>query len=102
MTPAAQRTTDDLEFPPGWDQGEDGKRIETRVRTKDFMAAVGLIGKIAEIAEAENHHPDLYLTGYNRLKIATYSHDVGELTDRDARLAKRIETLLRDQEIKRE
>ncbi len=102
MTPPPQDTTPGLEMPSNWKQDESGKRIETLARTKDFVTAVALIQEIAQIAEDENHHPDLHLTNYNRLRITSWSHDVGKVTDRDMRLAKRVETLLRDQGVKRE
>lgn len=98
----AQTPTSDLEFPSSWTEDQSGKRMQTLVRTKDFVTAVALMEEIAQVAESENHHPDLHLTHYNRLRIATWSHDTGGLTERDARLAKKIETLLRDKDVKRE
>jgi 4a-hydroxytetrahydrobiopterin dehydratase len=81
--------------PEGWTLStKDGPRIARQVKTKDFMEAVGLINKIAQVAEELNHHPDLHLESWNKLRIETYSHDVGKLTERDERLAKRINTLL--------
>jgi 4a-hydroxytetrahydrobiopterin dehydratase len=102
MTPPEQTTSDDLEFPTGWRKEADGKRIFKQIKTKDFMAAVALIEEIARIAEDENHHPDLHLTGYKNLKIVSWSHDKGRLTDRDARLAERIEDLLLEKDLRGE
>ncbi len=98
----AQTSGSDLQFPSHWTKDHSGKRMETLARTKDFVTAVALMQEIAEIAEEENHHPDLHLTNYNRLRITTWSHDTGGLTDRDARLAKRIEDLLREKDLRRE
>lgn len=52
----------------GWEIVE-GKLLRKQVKCKDFLDAVALIGKIAPIAEAEDHHPDLHLTGYKKLTI---------------------------------
>ena len=64
------------------------------VTTDDFLEAVSLINDIAPVAEALEHHPDLHLERWNRLRITTWSHDVGGLTDRDLRLARRVDEVL--------
>lgn len=80
--------------PSGWTLDAEGKTIGIRLKTKDFMQAVDLVNEIAKIAEELEHHPDLHLTGYKNLEVRTYSHDVDRLTERDGRLAERINTLL--------
>ena len=60
---------------------------------KDFMAVVGLVVRIARIAERENHHPDLHLTGYRRLKIELSTHSIGGLSENDFILASKIDRL---------
>lgn len=102
MTPPPQKTAEDLELPSGWGPDDSGKRVETTVRTKDFVAAVGMIQDIAEIAEEIGHHPDLHLTNYNRLRITSWSHDTGGLTERDERLVQRIDALIQEKDLKRE
>lgn len=84
-------------LPPGWTLDKAGKSISLRVVTKDFLEAVSLINRIAPIAEDLEHHPDLHLETWNHLRITTYSHDVGKLTERDERLAQRITELLAKQ-----
>lgn len=83
-----------LRFPEGWTVEEDGARVAASLETADFLAAVRLFGRIAEVAEALEHHPDLHLEGYNRVRVVTYSHDVGRLTRRDERLAHALQPLL--------
>lgn len=83
-----------FETPEGWTKTDDGGRIERELETKDFMEAVGLVNRIAEIAEDLNHHPDLHIESWNHLRIQTYSHDVGKLTERDQKLATRINEVL--------
>ncbi len=83
-----------FEMPEGWSKTDDGGRIERAVETKDFMEAVGLVNRIAAVAEDLNHHPDLHIESWNHLRIATYSHDVGKLTDRDQKLAAKINEIL--------
>jgi 4a-hydroxytetrahydrobiopterin dehydratase len=64
-------------------------RLHARFATGDFATGVSLVNRIAEAAEAMNHHPDLDLR-YPHLIIRLVSHDVGGVTDRDLRLARRI------------
>lgn len=82
-------------YPDGWRVDEDGRRVAIDVRTKDFMAALDLFREIGEVAEELQHHPDLHLERWNRVRIVSYSHDVGHLTGRDERLAARIHDVLR-------
>ena len=77
----------------GWDLAE-GKRLRKTVKCKDFLDAVGLIQKIAPIAEAEDHHPDLHLTGYRKLTIELSTHAIGGLSENDFILAAKIDQLL--------
>ena len=59
------------------------------------MAAVRLINKIARMAEKMDHHPDLHLTHYKRLKIVLTTHEKGGVTGRDVRLATKISDAIR-------
>lgn len=65
-------------------------------RTPDFAAGVRLVDAVAVEAEALNHHPDVTL-GYGSVGFRLSSHDVGGVTDRDVRLAVRIQELAAEQ-----
>lgn len=67
-------------------------RLHARFATGDFATGVRLVDRISEAAEAMNHHPDLDLR-YPHLVVRLLSHDVGGVTDRDLRLARRISEL---------
>jgi len=77
---------------PGWQVEEaDGHlRLTRTLKFKGFMPGVDLINRIAPIAEAEGHHPDLLLT-YGSLTIWLWTHAAGGLTDNDFILAARLE-----------
>lgn len=75
---------------PSWAYDSRKKAIWTEVVCKDFMAAVGLINKIAKLAEKADHHPDLVLTRYKRLKIVLTTHSEGGVTVKDLRMAKAL------------
>ena len=83
-----------MPFPPTWTIDEAAPLAARELVATDFAGALDLLHAIGAIAEELDHHPDLHLTGYKRVRIETVSHDVGELTARDERLAARIEVLL--------
>ena len=45
---------------------------------RNFQAALDMFSRVAALAEAEGHHPDLHLTGYNNVAIELSTHSVGE------------------------
>jgi 4a-hydroxytetrahydrobiopterin dehydratase len=75
---------------PGWEHS-DGK-LRREIATGNFMNGLKLVTKIADVAEAMNHHPDVLLT-YPRVVIEIFTHDVGGITDFDFSLAERISSL---------
>ena len=77
----------------GWSLSSDGKSISREFLMKDFSAAAALIGDIAPIADADDHHPDLHLTGYRKLRVELTTHSIGDLSEKDFTLAAKIEKL---------
>ena len=82
-----------LEQTPGWELDESGQKIIRDYTTKDFMAAVAFIQDIANVAEAEGHHPDLHLTGYRNLRVVLSTHSIGGLSANDFIVASKIGAL---------
>jgi 4a-hydroxytetrahydrobiopterin dehydratase len=74
---------------PGWHLG--GKRIAREFTLKDFKAAMGLINKVAVIAEREGHHPDIHLERWNHVRFVLYTHAIGGLHENDFILAAKID-----------
>ncbi|MCX7929605.1 MAG: 4a-hydroxytetrahydrobiopterin dehydratase [Chlorobi bacterium] len=72
------------------------RRIVREVVAPNFLAAVGLLNAIALAAEKLDHHPDLLLYGWNKLRITTTTHDQGGLTELDFRLAAEIDAIAGD------
>ena len=83
-------------FPAGWQIDATGKHVSIEVKTRDFLDALDLFQEIADVAEELEHHPDLHLQKWNHVKIVSYSHDVGKLTERDEGLVARIQEILAD------
>ena len=78
---------------PGWNTSSDGKRIVRCWKVKHFMAGIEFFGRVAELAEAEDHHPDLHLEGYRQVKIESWTHSVGGISVKDLILAAKIDEL---------
>ena len=76
-----------------WKLSPDFRAISRDYVMKNFVAAVELIDKIAAIAESENHHPDIHLTGYRNLKVDLSTHALGGLTENDFIVAAKINAL---------
>ncbi len=72
----------------------EGKALRKTVKCRDFLDAVSLIQRIALIAEAEDHHPDLHLTGYRKLTMELSTHAIGGLSENDFILAAKIDQLV--------
>lgn len=73
---------------PGWTYGNHA--ISKQFRFKDFMAAIGFINRVAPLAEAADHHPDI-LINYSRVTFSCSTHSEGGVTEKDFALASQIE-----------
>jgi 4a-hydroxytetrahydrobiopterin dehydratase len=79
---------------PQWSISEDATMITRQVNCKNFVRAIELVNEIAAVAEAEQHHPDLHLTGYRNLRIDLTTHAIGGLSENDFIVAAKIDRLL--------
>ena len=87
QTLSGDQVTQTLSELPEWAL-EDGKLV--RYWTfPGFVQAMEFVDGIAQLAEREQHHPDIDIR-YNQVKLALVSHDAGGITERDARMARRI------------
>jgi 4a-hydroxytetrahydrobiopterin dehydratase len=87
---SAEEIAQGLTVLPDWQL--DGTAITRNFVFGDFIAAMRFVNSVAELAEAEGHHPDIDIR-YNRVKLASWSHDAGGITRRDLHLAARINEL---------
>jgi 4a-hydroxytetrahydrobiopterin dehydratase len=79
---------------PGWRVVEvDGiKRIERAYAFKDFRRALDFTSLVGELAEREQHHPDIHLS-WGRVGVETWTHKIKGLHENDFVLAAKIEAL---------
>jgi 4a-hydroxytetrahydrobiopterin dehydratase len=90
---SAEQVRDYLSALPAWHLSEDGRRIRREYRVKDFVTALEFFERIGSVAEAENHHPDLHLTGYRNVVVEIWTHALGGLSENDFILAAKIDEL---------
>ena len=73
----------------------DGARSSALERTfqlENFVEALAFVNRVGELAEAENHHPDIAIH-YNRVTLRWWTHTAGGITDRDRDLAEKTSGL---------
>lgn len=78
---------------PRWSVSNDGGWIRRKFNFRNFVEAVGLMNEIAALAEREQHHPDLHLTGYRHMTVELTTHAIGGLSENDVILAAKIDQL---------
>jgi 4a-hydroxytetrahydrobiopterin dehydratase len=76
---------------PEW-KLEDTKIIKRGFRFKDFVEAMKFVNKVADIAESEGHHPDIFIS-YNYVRIMLTTHNIGGLSENDFIMAAKINEL---------
>lgn len=86
---AAQVTTL-LPSIPGWEARDD--RLHRRFTFKDFVAAMRFVNRMAEVAEAEGHHPD-FSVHYRQVDVTIWTHAIGGLSENDFILAAKLTPL---------
>jgi len=76
----------------GW-QIVNEHQLEKEFTFKNFRDALAFVNRIGEIAEAEGHHPDLFLA-WGKVKITTWTHKIDGLTESDFILAAKCDKCL--------
>jgi len=75
----------------GWER--QGNEIVRTVRFPEFMDGIQFVNRVAAMAEAADHHPDIDVR-YRNIRFALSTHDEGGLTDKDIELARQINQAL--------
>jgi 4a-hydroxytetrahydrobiopterin dehydratase len=76
---------------PGWER--DGDEIVKSFQLPTFPEAIAFVARVADRAEAANHHPDIDIR-WRTVRIALTTHDAGGLSELDFDLADQIEACL--------
>lgn len=78
---------------PTWSLNNDGTAITQRFRVRNFAVALDFINKAGELAETENHHPDLAIKNYNHVHVELSTHCLGGLTTNDIIMAAKLDAI---------
>ena len=76
---------------PGWER--EGDEISKTFELPTFPEAIAFVTRIADRAEAANHHPDILLHGWNKVRLTLSTHSAGAVTQADHDLAAGIDGL---------
>jgi 4a-hydroxytetrahydrobiopterin dehydratase len=80
---------------PGWELGDDGRRIQRRYTFHDFLTPWRFADRIAEIAETQGHHPDVCF-GWGYCTVSLQTHDINGLHENDFIMAAKINEMSRE------
>ena len=75
-----------------WSQRPDA--LERDFEFDDFKAAMAFVNRVADAAEEANHHPDILVHGWNKVRLTLTTHSQGKLTENDRAMAERIDAIL--------
>jgi 4a-hydroxytetrahydrobiopterin dehydratase len=77
--------------PLAWER--EGDEIVRERRFENFAEAIAFVNQVADVAEDANHHPDIFLHGWNKVRLSLTNHAAGGLTDADFAVATRFDKL---------
>jgi 4a-hydroxytetrahydrobiopterin dehydratase len=77
----------------GLEWERDGDEIVRNWTFSDFAAAMAFANRVADAAEVANHHPDIFVHGWNQVRLSLTNHSAGGLTDADFDMARRFDGL---------
>jgi len=77
----------------GWSLSADAKKISKEFTFKNFLEAMHFANTVAQVAEAEGHHPDLHI-GWGKVVVETSTHSIGGLSENDFILAAKIDQVV--------
>jgi 4a-hydroxytetrahydrobiopterin dehydratase len=89
----AQNIKEALKRVPAWELIKS--QIERSFEFEDFSEAIDFVNSVAEIAEDEEHHPDIDIR-YAKVRLVLSTHSEGGLTGKDFDLAEKIDTLVEE------
>ena len=73
---------------------QQGESLIRDYEFKDFAAAMAFVNQVADAAEEANHHPDILVHGWNKVRLTLTTQSEGGLTDKDHAMAERIDAIL--------
>ena len=82
-----------MDIVPGWTLKREGvDKIEKMFKFKNFKRAMTFVNKVADVADEQDHHPDIFIH-WNEVTLTFYTHAIKGLHDNDFIMAAKIEEL---------
>jgi 4a-hydroxytetrahydrobiopterin dehydratase len=92
---STEQITERLKALAGWEYKDNA--ISKMFKFKEYLHGIEFVQKVAEIAEAADHHPDITIN-YTRVTFSCSTHDAGGVTEKDFKLAENIEIAFNDRD----
>lgn len=73
---------------------QEGESLARDLEFDDFKGAIAFVNRVADAAEEANHHPDILVHGWNKVRLTLTTHSEGKLTDNDRAMAETIDGLV--------
>lgn len=80
-----------LEEVNGWNY--ENEKINKEFRFSNFKDALTFVNKVGNVAEEMNHHPDILIHSYNKVKLTVSTHDENGITEKDFKLASKVNSV---------
>lgn len=84
-----------MEQVPGWELIDGGTRLRRTLSCVNFVRAQAMAVKVGELAEEENHHPDICY-GWGYCTVVFYTHKIGGLHENDFIMAAKVNHMFED------
>jgi 4a-hydroxytetrahydrobiopterin dehydratase len=72
---------------------QEGEELIRDFEFGDFKGAMAFVNEVADAAEETNHHPDILVHGWNKVRLTLSTHSEGRVTDADREMAQRIDQI---------
>src|SRR3989338_3017564 len=83
---------DYLKETPGWTLSEDAKKISKEYKFADCIGAINFVERVADVAEMEDHHPDIHVY-YSKVVLDLWTHAIGGLSENDFIVAAKVDAV---------
>lgn len=74
-----------------WQQIDNS--LQKEFEFTDFEQALAFVNKVGELAQQMDHHPDIFLHNYNKVRVTLSTHETGGVSEKDIQLSQKIDRL---------
>ena len=81
-----------MDMVSGWSLDAKGQKISKEFKFKDFIGAINFVERVADVANMEDHHPDIHIH-YNKVLLELWTHAIGGLSENDFIVAAKVNAI---------